>query len=228
MIFCIAGTGDGRALALRLRKENWPVLVSVVSEYGERLVQEAELPVVQTALDQAGMEAFLQEQGIRLVVDASHPYAVNVSRNAMAACEKVKVPYVRYERPASDLPEYKKLHIAGRLRRSGQAGRRFGRDHFFDHRESPAWHLSGGAAAARQASCSQGAAGVVGAGTVPQPWLFTQRYCGDAGAFFVRTQPGAVSGFSGGGCCLEKQRPCRRLRRENCRSRSAGPGSSTG
>ena len=94
MIFCIAGTGDGRALALRLRKENWPVLVSVVSEYGERLVQAADLPVVQTALDQAGMEVFLQEQGIRLVVDASHPYAVNVSRNAMAACEKVKVPYV--------------------------------------------------------------------------------------------------------------------------------------
>lgn len=42
MIFCIAGTGDGRALALRLRKENWPVLVSVVSEYGERLVQAAD------------------------------------------------------------------------------------------------------------------------------------------------------------------------------------------
>ena len=64
MIFCIAGTGDGRALALRLRKENWPVLVSVVSEYGERLVKAADLPVVQTALDQAGMEVFLQEQGV--------------------------------------------------------------------------------------------------------------------------------------------------------------------
>lgn len=112
MIFCIAGTGDGRALALRLRRENWPLLVSVVSEYGERLVKAADLPVVQTALDQAGMEVFLQEQGVRLVVDASHPYAVNVSRNAMAACEKVKVPYVRYERPASDLPEYKNLHVA--------------------------------------------------------------------------------------------------------------------
>ena len=49
---------------------------------------------------------------MQVIVDASHPYAVNVSRNAMAACEKVKVPYVRYERPASDLPEYKNLHVA--------------------------------------------------------------------------------------------------------------------
>ncbi len=120
MIFCIAGTGDGRALALRLSQENWPVLVSVVSEYGERLVQEAELSVVQTALDQAGMEAFLQERGIRLVVDASHPYAVNVSRNAMGACEKVKIPYVRYERPVSDLPEYKKLHVAADYEEAAQ------------------------------------------------------------------------------------------------------------
>ena len=112
MIFCIAGTGDGRTLALRLHKEHGPVLASVVSEYGEKLAQEAELPVVQTALDQVGMETFLQEQGVRLVVDASHPYADNVSRNAIAACSNLAVPYVRYERPACALPNYAKLHVA--------------------------------------------------------------------------------------------------------------------
>lgn len=42
---------------------------------------------------------FLQEHNIVAVLDASHPYAVEVSRCAIAACNQFNIPYLRYERP---------------------------------------------------------------------------------------------------------------------------------
>jgi precorrin-6A/cobalt-precorrin-6A reductase len=42
---------------------------------------------------------FFQEHNIVAVLDASHPYAVEVSRCAIAACTQFNIPYLRYERP---------------------------------------------------------------------------------------------------------------------------------
>lgn len=42
---------------------------------------------------------FLQQQQIVAVVDASHPYAANISRSAIAAATARNLPYLRYERP---------------------------------------------------------------------------------------------------------------------------------
>ena len=39
MIFVAAGTQDGRELAARLLQEGYPVTASVVSSYGEQLLQ---------------------------------------------------------------------------------------------------------------------------------------------------------------------------------------------
>jgi precorrin-6A/cobalt-precorrin-6A reductase len=45
------------------------------------------------------IEMFLQEHNIVAVVDASHPYAVEISKSAIAACINFNIPYLRYERP---------------------------------------------------------------------------------------------------------------------------------
>lgn len=126
MIFCIAGTGDGRELARQLAAAGWPVLVSVVSEYGGTLVKEAALPVLQEALDQEGMAALFRRKGVRLVVDASHPYAVNVSRNAMAVCARLGLAYLRYERRGSALPAYGRLQVVAGYEEAAQAAAALG------------------------------------------------------------------------------------------------------
>ena len=46
-----------------------------------------------------GLKAFLAEQQIEIVVDATHPFAANISRNAAEACEAVGCTYLRLERP---------------------------------------------------------------------------------------------------------------------------------
>lgn len=110
MILVLAGTLDGRQLAVDLAGEGHEVLLSVVSEYGGELARDSRLTVRVGPLDQFELVAFLKQTPIRMVVDASHPYAANASQNAMTACRDAGVPYIRYERPAVPLPEYERLY----------------------------------------------------------------------------------------------------------------------
>lgn len=110
MILILAGTLDGRQLAVDLVREGHEVLLSAVSEYGGELARDSRLTVRVGPLDQPGLVVLLKEAAIQAVVDASHPYAANASQNAMAACEAAGIPYIRYERPAVPLPAYEKLY----------------------------------------------------------------------------------------------------------------------
>ncbi len=44
------------------------------------------------------MAAFCQEHGIRLIVDAAHPFAVNLHRNVIDLAGQIGVPVIRYDR----------------------------------------------------------------------------------------------------------------------------------
>lgn len=111
MILVLAGTRDGRDVAAALTEMGWPVVVAVVSGYGRHLAKDAATAHT-GSLDCAGMAAFIRGKNVRAVVDASHPYAVNASRNAQAAAAVTAVPYLRFERPEAPLPAYDRLHQA--------------------------------------------------------------------------------------------------------------------
>lgn len=111
MILIIAGTKDGRQLAVQLAQAGYKVIVSVISEHGRTLAEQSNLIVYSNKLDKNDMISFVREHRIRLIIDASHPYAVNVSENAIAACRFLGIKYLRYERPASDLSSFKNIFI---------------------------------------------------------------------------------------------------------------------
>lgn len=48
----------------------------------------------------AGLQAWLQAQRITHVVDATHPFAAQMSGNAVQACAAARVPLLAFERPA--------------------------------------------------------------------------------------------------------------------------------
>lgn len=48
----------------------------------------------------AGLVAYLRAEGISHVVDATHPFAAQMTRNAVAACGIAGVPLLGFERPA--------------------------------------------------------------------------------------------------------------------------------
>ena len=47
----------------------------------------------------AGLVAFLQQQAIDLVIDATHPYAAHMSQHAVAATQALHLPLWAYRRP---------------------------------------------------------------------------------------------------------------------------------
>ncbi|MGN0986481.1 MAG: precorrin-6A/cobalt-precorrin-6A reductase, partial [Otoolea sp.] len=86
-ILIFGGTTEGRLLAEFCENERIPVWVSVVSRYGEELLPESSyVRVHQGAMNAAEIVQFLKKQGITLVVDATHPYAVQASEQIGAAC----------------------------------------------------------------------------------------------------------------------------------------------
>ena len=94
---CIfGGTTEGRRLAEFLRGQGGRVTVCVATEYGEALIPESDdVRVLAGRMDAAGMAALLEQRRFDAVVDATHPFATEASRNILAACEAAHMEYVR-------------------------------------------------------------------------------------------------------------------------------------
>lgn len=98
-IFLIAGTEDGRKLAEFLSEKSFDVTASVVSDYGRKLLETcAGIKINDKPLDKDELEEILREGDFKFLVDASHPYAQNVSTNAILAAQAAQIVYIRYER----------------------------------------------------------------------------------------------------------------------------------
>ncbi|MEM7067127.1 MAG: cobalt-precorrin-6A reductase [Cyanobacteria bacterium P01_B01_bin.77] len=98
-IWLIGGTSESRAIAQQLTQQGLPWLVTVVSPTAVRLYAELPGRTLSGALSPAGMQSLIQQHSIRAIVDASHPFATQISKQAMAT----GLPYLRFERQAMTL-----------------------------------------------------------------------------------------------------------------------------
>lgn len=97
VIWIIGGTAETSDMTARLKGRR-PYVVTVATAAGKAALP-ADEPVIVGRLDETAMGDFLRERAIETVVDLSHPYAVEVSRNARRACQACGVRYLRYVRP---------------------------------------------------------------------------------------------------------------------------------
>lgn len=129
-ILVIAGTQDGRELAGYLLAQGYEVTASVVSQYGEELLKRyAGIKINDKPLDENGLMDFIKENEIDILVDASHPYAANASQNAMNACHRADVPYIRYERKQTSL-DYEKAYYVADYTEAAQKAAELGKNIF--------------------------------------------------------------------------------------------------
>lgn len=103
-VLVLGGTAEARALAGLLLEAQ----VRFVSSLAGR-VARPRLPVGAVQIGGFGgvngLRSYLAEQRIVAVVDATHPFAEGMSRNAVEACTADGVPLLRLERPGwSDRP----------------------------------------------------------------------------------------------------------------------------
>ncbi|KSZ60395.1 cobalt-precorrin-6A reductase [Rhodococcus pyridinivorans] len=97
-VLILGGTGEARALATALDDD----AIEFESSLAGR-VRNPRLPVGPVRIGgfggAEGLARYLNERGIRAVVDATHPFAAGISANAAAACAAVNVPLLRLQRP---------------------------------------------------------------------------------------------------------------------------------
>ena len=87
-VIVFAGTTEGRQLAQFLEKRQVSAHICVATEYGEQLLGENEnLEISHERLDKTQMEELILKNQKPLVIDATHPYAAEVTKNIQAACE---------------------------------------------------------------------------------------------------------------------------------------------
>lgn len=95
-ILIFAGTTEGRSLAQYLARQKIFCHVCVATEYGEQLIEENnDIKVHMGRLTSDEMKNLMEQEKIKLVIDATHPYAVIVSENIKKACREQKVSYQR-------------------------------------------------------------------------------------------------------------------------------------
>lgn len=99
-ILIFAGTTEGRLLAEYASRQGIDCFVSVATEYGKSLIQDLEnVTVLAGRMDERAIRTFIEENQIRLVIDATHPFAQEATANIRSACRKagehLSVRYVR-------------------------------------------------------------------------------------------------------------------------------------
>ncbi len=102
-VWVFSGTSDGNALASELARSRHHVIVSAASEYGRELVVE-NFPGLVVRSGKIGREARrceLEQSGAKAIVDATHPFATEISGQLIRLAHEFDIPYVRYERPAA-------------------------------------------------------------------------------------------------------------------------------
>ncbi len=98
-ILILGGTAEARELAQRLVAASHEVVTSLAGRTQEPLLPQGSVRRGGFG-GVAGLCAFLRAEGIERLVDATHPYAGQMSRHAVEAAQEIGVPLVRLMRPA--------------------------------------------------------------------------------------------------------------------------------
>lgn len=102
-LFIAAGTSEGKELSGFCERHKIDTVLSVATEYGEELIPKGDFIKIRCGrMDAQAMEECLTNGKFTIAVDATHPYAVEVTANLKRACEKAGIPYLRLLRERQD------------------------------------------------------------------------------------------------------------------------------
>lgn len=116
-VLLFGGTDEGRKIAEYLAEKSMTALVCVATEYGAKMLPK-NVEVLQGRLDKPEMVKLMKSHNFTLCIDATHPYAGEVSENIDKASREAnlrlyrvvrrqsEIEYGRTFRSASEIVEY--------------------------------------------------------------------------------------------------------------------------
>ena len=99
-VWILSGTSDGPVIANRLLELNYSVFASVLTyKAGQAYIENPKLHIITGKLNNKDQIInFINKNKITCVVDATHPFAVIISKNLNNACKEINTPLLLFER----------------------------------------------------------------------------------------------------------------------------------
>lgn len=105
-IILFGGTTEGRLLTEFLSENKIPSIVCVATSYGEKVLEYDEPVIVQSKrLNQEAMHQLFRDEKAEIVLDATHPYATEVSQNIRDVCGDEGIEYMRVLRESVEIDD---------------------------------------------------------------------------------------------------------------------------
>lgn len=104
-IFLLGGTKDSINI-IEFIKNNYDafILTTTTTEYGARLAQEGGSDdTIACPLPKAEIIQIIKNQNFEILIDATHPFAEHITQTSASVASELKIPYIRFERPITNL-----------------------------------------------------------------------------------------------------------------------------
>ncbi|MDY9923395.1 precorrin-6A reductase [Methanobacterium sp.] len=111
-VLVMAGTSDaGKIISDLSMAGGVNVLATATTPHGVGLAKTSGASkVLEGFFDSEKLANIIQENDIELLIDATHPFASNATQNAIKASDGADVDYIRFERPATIIPDSQLVH----------------------------------------------------------------------------------------------------------------------
>ena len=111
-LLIFGGTTEGRKLVEYLKDKNIKIHLCVATEYGESLIKENEnIKISSKRLNKEDIIELINKENFDLVIDSTHPYALEVSENIFLACKETKKEYLRLLRESEEENEEDIIYV---------------------------------------------------------------------------------------------------------------------
>jgi precorrin-6A/cobalt-precorrin-6A reductase len=103
-VLVVAGTSDAGDIIEGLAEPGVRVIATVATDHGKEILGRVpNVDILVGRIDAEGFKNLILSNGVSLVVDASHPYAEEVTRSVLRASCETGVSIIRYDRAGSDV-----------------------------------------------------------------------------------------------------------------------------
>ncbi|WP_407374520.1 precorrin-6A reductase [Methanobrevibacter sp.] len=112
-VFLLGGTKDSINIIKHLKSNfDAEILTTTTTEYGARLAREggSDETIARPLLKDEIKRIFI-DGNYDILIDATHPFASHITQTSVSISRELKIPYIRFERPTTNLENIDTSHI---------------------------------------------------------------------------------------------------------------------
>jgi precorrin-6A/cobalt-precorrin-6A reductase len=99
-ILIMGGTSDANKIGEELKKIGGIyTITTTTTDYGSELAKEHFNKVISRQNNNETLKDIIKKNNVSIIIDATHPFAVNATKRALQVSKELNIPYIRYERP---------------------------------------------------------------------------------------------------------------------------------